>query len=126
MAGFAALYPPYALPAIACENDGYKTIHDFCKDLSLCRRGHCVRHDGQWFNVYCFADAADADKFMARFGGEKFDPAQRGKGRNWMRWRHQRLGGKCGWAAAINLAYANASSAARSPSGCEICLSSST
>ena len=47
-----------ALPASACENGGYNTIHDFCKDMSLCRRGHCVRHDGQWFNVYCFADAA--------------------------------------------------------------------
>ena len=76
-----------ALPASACEDGGYKTIHDFCKDLSLCRRGHCVRHDGQWFNVYCFAAAADAEKFMARFGGEKFDPARRGKGSNWMRWK---------------------------------------
>ena len=36
-----------ALPASASEDRGYKTIHDFCKDLSLCRRGHCVRHDGQ-------------------------------------------------------------------------------
>jgi hypothetical protein len=76
-----------ALPASACENGGYKTIHDFCKDLSLCPRGHCVRHDGQWFNIYCFAAAADAEKFTARFGGEKFDPRQRGKGRNWMRWK---------------------------------------
>jgi hypothetical protein len=77
-----------ALPASACEDGGYKTIHDFCKDLSLCRRGgHCVRHDEQWFNVYCFAEAADAEKFMARFGGERFDPRQRGKGSNWMRWK---------------------------------------
>jgi hypothetical protein len=50
-------------------------------------RSHCVRHDGQSFNVYCFAAAADAEKFMARFDGEKFDPAQRGKGRNWMQWK---------------------------------------
>jgi len=27
---------------------------------------------------------------MARFDGEKFDPAQRGKGRNWMRWKNTR------------------------------------
>jgi hypothetical protein len=33
----------------------------------------------------CFAAAADADKFMERFGGEKFDPKRRGKGSNWMR-----------------------------------------
>jgi len=40
--------------------------------------------------------------------------------------RHRRLGRECGRTAAINPVYANASSAARSPSGCEICLSSST
>ena len=50
-------------------------------------RGHRVYHDGRWFNIYCFAVAADAEKFMARFGGEKLDPAQRGKGRNWMQWK---------------------------------------
>ena len=57
-----------ALPASACENDGYKTIHDFCTELSLCPRGHCVRHDGQWFNVYCFADTADAPIGLVRRG----------------------------------------------------------
>ena len=62
-------------------------MHDFGEALSLCTRGHRVYCDGQWFNVYCFADAADAEKFMARFGGEKFDPTQRGKGRNWMQWK---------------------------------------
>jgi hypothetical protein len=76
-----------ALPMSACQGDGYKTIHDFCHDLSLCRRGHRVHHGGQWFEVYCFADVADADTFMERFGGEKFDPRQRGKGRNWMQWK---------------------------------------
>ena len=58
-----------------------------------------VRHDGQWFNVYCFAEAADAEKFMARFGGEKFDPRQRGKGSNWMRWK------KCGVGQTHSRAY---------------------
>ena len=76
-----------ALPESACRGGGYKTIHDFCKDLSLCPRGHSVCRDAQWFKIYCFADAADAEKFRARFGGEKFDPRQRGKGRNWMRWK---------------------------------------
>jgi hypothetical protein len=46
-----------------------------------------VYHDGQSFNVYRFAVAADAEKFMARFGSETFDPAQKGKGQNWMRWK---------------------------------------
>jgi hypothetical protein len=33
------------------------------------------------------SDAADADEFIGRFGGEKFDPRQSGKGRNWMQWK---------------------------------------
>ena len=76
-----------ALPASASLNGGHKNIHEFCKDLSLCPRGHSVFHDGQWFNVYCFSEVADAQKFLEKFGGEKFDPAQRGKGRNWMQWK---------------------------------------
>jgi hypothetical protein len=75
-----------ALPARACEGGGYMTIHEFCADLSLCPRGHAVVHDGQWFNVYCFAKPEDAEKFKQRFGGERFDPAQRGKGRDWASW----------------------------------------
>jgi hypothetical protein len=76
-----------ALPASACEQGGYKMIHAFCEDLSLCPRGHSVFHDGRWFNIYCFAEASDADKFMKWFGGETFDPKQRGRGSNWARWK---------------------------------------
>ena len=84
----AARWPhQVALAASVSEGSGYKIVHDFGDALSLCPRGHCVRHDEQWFNVYCFADAADAEKFTTRFGGEKFDPAQRGKGQNWMQWK---------------------------------------
>jgi hypothetical protein len=35
----------------------------------------------------CFAVTADAEKFMALFGGEKFDPKQRRRGSNWMQWK---------------------------------------
>jgi hypothetical protein len=38
-----------------------------------------VFHEGEWFNVYCFAEKADAEKFMQRFGGETFDPRQRSR-----------------------------------------------
>lgn len=75
-----------ALPATVCEGGGYIRIHEFCKGLSLCPRGHTVVHEDQWFNVYCFAKAADAEKFRERFGGERFDPSKRGKGRNWAHW----------------------------------------
>jgi hypothetical protein len=76
-----------ALLASACAGGGYKTIHAFCEELTLCPCGHAVFHDGQWFNVYCFAEAADAEKFLRQFGGEKFDPKQRGKGSNWAHWK---------------------------------------
>ena len=75
-----------ALPASASRNGGYKIIHEFCEDLSLCSRGHAVFHDGVWFNVYCFAEPAHAAKFMQRFGGETFDPGQKGKGGRWAQW----------------------------------------
>jgi hypothetical protein len=39
-----------------------------------------------WCEVYCFAVAKDAVTFMARFGGERFDPAQRGRGARWAQW----------------------------------------
>jgi hypothetical protein len=75
-----------AVPASVSQGDGYKVIDAFCKDLSRAPRGHSVFHDGQWWNVYAFADEAHADKFRARFGGKKFNPRDRGKGANWARW----------------------------------------
>ena len=75
-----------ALSACASRRGGYKAIHAFCENLSLCPRGHSVFHDGRRYNVYCFANPIDADAFMRRFGGEKFDPKQRGKGSNWAKW----------------------------------------
>ena len=61
----------------------FHVIRDFCRDLSLCRRGHSVNDGRDWYQVYCFAEPGDAASFMARFGGERFDPASRGRGRNW-------------------------------------------
>ena len=75
------------LPARFCERGGYQEIHDFCADLTLCSRGHAVYEKGEWLHVYCFAEAEHADRFMQRFGGEKFDPKQRGRGSSWARWK---------------------------------------
>ena len=75
-----------ALPASASLAGGTKAIHEFCKDLTLGPRGHSVNHDEQWYNVYCFSQAADAGTFMRRFGGERFDPKLRGRGSNWAKW----------------------------------------
>jgi hypothetical protein len=84
---------PYqiVLPARLCGNGGYKEIHDFSKHLSLCSRGHAVFHDGQWLHVYCFKEPADAELFMRRFGGEKFNPKERGRGQHWAYWNRAKV-----------------------------------
>jgi len=78
------------LPARLCEGGSYQVIHEFCKDLTLCTRGHAV-YNREWFHVYCFSEAADAEKFKQRFGGEAFDPSQRGRGSNWAHWHRRRV-----------------------------------
>ena len=58
----------------------------FCLDLSVSERHHSVFHEDKWWIVYCFADAEHADRFRLRFGGERFNPKDRGRGSNWARW----------------------------------------
>jgi hypothetical protein len=50
----------------------YTVTHDFCRDLSLCTRGHSVRREWIEYHVFCFAVAAHAELFRERFGGERF------------------------------------------------------
>jgi hypothetical protein len=75
------------LPASEVAGANYKIIHDFCNDLTLCPRGHSIVKDDQWHQVFCFAERADAERFRSRFGGEWFDPAQRGRANKWMQIR---------------------------------------
>jgi hypothetical protein len=77
-----------AFPARQGSKD-YHVIADFCRDLTLCPRGHSVFHNNEWFQVYCFAEAEHAAKFMARFGGERFDPDDRGRGAAWAQWNRK-------------------------------------
>jgi hypothetical protein len=76
-----------ALPEDRCTGGNFEIHRAFCRDLSLCPRGHTVRRDGRYYHVFCFADAAHADLFRAAFGGERFDPRQRGRGSRWFEWR---------------------------------------
>jgi hypothetical protein len=75
------------LPARLGQRDCYREMHEFCRDLTLCTRGHSLYHDNQWFQVYCFREEADAHKFLERFGGERFDPSERGRGTHWAKWK---------------------------------------
>lgn len=70
---------PYqvALPEVVSLGKANDVVREFCKELSLCNRGHTFRRDDQWFNVWCFADEEDALKFIARFGGEMIDVRNR-------------------------------------------------
>ncbi|AMJ60966.1 hypothetical protein [Bosea sp. PAMC 26642] len=63
-----------------------EAIEEACKDRSHSPRGHSVVYDGDWWNVHCFADPADAAWFIATFGGEPFDPRDRGTGHSWTLW----------------------------------------
>ena len=54
-------------------------IREFCRDLSLCPRGHFFYRDAVGFNVYCFADRKHAEMFCSHFDGEIIDPKDRPK-----------------------------------------------
>ena len=45
-----------ALPAEMTLGENYFVVYGFCKDLSLCPKGHIFRRKDQWFTVFCFAE----------------------------------------------------------------------
>jgi hypothetical protein len=67
---------PYqgALPADACTGAQYDVVHDYCRGLSLCARGHYFRRDDIGYNVFCFAEKAHAKIFREKFGGDMVEP----------------------------------------------------
>ena len=52
-------------------------VMEFCKNLSLAPRGHTFVRGVEYVNVWCFEDEEDAQKFIARFGGQMIDPKDR-------------------------------------------------
>ena len=78
---------------IATNSDGYHTwtedeIVQFEQRHPIGTKARlAMANDGQWFHVYCFKEAGDAQKFMERFCGKKFDPIERGRGADWARWK---------------------------------------
>jgi hypothetical protein len=71
-----------AVPAIDGRGSHGRFMNAFCLDLSVCERQHSVCNEDKWWFVYCFANAEHAEKFRIRFGGERFDPKERGRGSN--------------------------------------------
>ena len=75
-----------AIQSHLCTGRQFNEHRDFCKNLSLCPRGHSVLDGDVSYRVFCFADADHAAKFKERFDGVPFYPEDRGKGARWMRW----------------------------------------
>lgn len=55
-------------------------------DLPSSKRRPELLHEDRHYHVNCFATNAGAEAFMQEFGGEWFDPRERGKGLNWNQW----------------------------------------
>lgn len=75
-----------ALAAHLCTGKQSAAHDEFCRGLSRCVRGHSVRFEDVGYLVHCFSIRDDAVAFMVRFGGEWFDPRERGTGSNWFKW----------------------------------------
>ncbi len=68
-----------ALLSRLCMGENFMTHRFFCRDLSLCDRGHGFVRDGHDFSVFCFAEREHAEMFQQRFGGELMCPKTRPK-----------------------------------------------
>jgi len=71
------------LPANRCTGENGAAMNNFCANLALGPGHHSLFYEDRWHLVYCFANAAHADLFQEKFGGENLNPAARGRGRNW-------------------------------------------
>jgi hypothetical protein len=83
-------YPHWiALPEDDCIGANLHKLRRFCEDrkLSLSRHGHSVVWRKEWYQVFMFAEATDAEVFRNEFGGEPMHPSERGKGKNWSQWK---------------------------------------
>jgi hypothetical protein len=76
---------PHQIALTQAQGGGsnYETVRGFANTLSVSPRGHSFVRDDIWHLVFCFKLREDAEKFHARFGGEWFDPARRGRGKRW-------------------------------------------
>ena len=78
-----------ALPEDDCIGANFHKLRRFCEDqkLSHSRHGHSVVWRKEWYQVFMFAEEADAEVFSKEFGGEPMHPSERGKGKNWSQWK---------------------------------------
>lgn len=76
-----------AILAEICRGPLKADIFEFCKPYPNSGSPWQIHHESQSYLVKCFPEKSIADEFIARFGGEWFDPRERGKGKLWFDWR---------------------------------------
>ena len=80
---------PHQVAVPSIDSSGVPLAGDvrrFTARMSICSRGHTVNDGKRQYHVFCFSDPDDAAIFRKAFGGEDFDPRERGRGANWMKW----------------------------------------
>lgn len=66
-----------ALEARFCMGDNFIKHRLYCRELSLCARGHSFYRENRDYHVFCFAIREHAESFAKRFRGEFMDAKDR-------------------------------------------------
>lgn len=75
-----------ALPSDKCHYKDHDTPYGVQQGLVALRAWPLGIYQDSGYNVFCYADKADAEAFTAEFGGEWFDPRERGRCHAWYKW----------------------------------------
>jgi hypothetical protein len=73
--------------AVACRD--YEATRETVETFfgrPLARYSYQMHHDGKSFVVFSFPHRDDAALCLLQFEGEAFDPRDKGRGVNWMKW----------------------------------------
>jgi hypothetical protein len=78
-----------ALHEDKCIGENFYKLREFCRerDLNLSRHGHSVTWQHEYYQVFMFAEEEHAEVFRKEFGGEPIHPSEKGRGKNWARWK---------------------------------------
>lgn len=79
---------PYQVAILAVHSEGSLADEQalYCNRLLRCIMINSITFEGQTYKVNCFATRAGVEAFISKFGGEWFDPRERGRGVNADMW----------------------------------------
>ena len=63
--------------------NNHHILHEFCRGLSLCPRGARGAAGQPHMPRFLFRRCVARQAVLRKFGGERFDPKDRGRGRTW-------------------------------------------